>query len=179
MSSCSVRIEPFVSSPWPQSIEPVSPNFHGSAQASLFFPHQGRPLRRESSLRGAEGARGLPRASCTRSLRCGCSGPTGRASGLLQGYVTEWRRTPRHMSPLRRSHSPSPEGRASGQWGPPSQMVELLGGYYGGLAFPRLAVTSVIALHVKEGGFPPYRCCCLGNSIRQTTTGCVNSFRGL
>ena len=53
----------------------------------------GRPLRRESSPRGAEGVWVRPRASCTRSLVVGAV-DRRVAQATSQGSFTEWRRTP-------------------------------------------------------------------------------------
>ena len=44
---------------------------------------------------------------------------------------------------------------------------------------PRLAVTLVIALHVKAGEFPLLGVVAVARASDRLLTGCVNSFRGL
>ena len=73
--------------------------------------------------RRAEGVWGLLRASCTRSLRCGGSGPRGRASGQAgEDSGMEAYPAPR-VAAVAVTQFKS-WGRESGRLGPPSLMVE-------------------------------------------------------
>ena len=110
------------------------PNFHDLVPASL-FPPPGAATSEGTSPRGADGVEVLPRAYCTRFLGCGRRGPTGRASGLA-GCLTDWRRTPRHVSPLRRSHTPRRGAAQAAGGSHHRRWMVSMGRYYGGLAFP-------------------------------------------
>ena len=115
----------------------------------VVFPLRWWPRRRESSPRGADGVSDLTRARGTRSIGCERRGPTVRASGLA-GVFKDCRCTPRHVSPLRWSHTLRRGAAQAAVGGHHRRWVSSSDRYTANRRSPRLSVTSVIALYVED-----------------------------